>query len=96
MNAISFISGVIIGMIAGMVTMALCNISKRSDEKMNKININEIKCHKLMIAKCGLLSLSCEVDPITESFLYEIKSDNEILATTSVLKIAIEEYNKYL
>ena len=60
----------------------------------NKIDKEEVKTYEITIAKCGLLSLMCEVDPKNEIFFYKIKASSEKIFDTYALSTAIRKFNE--
>ena len=61
----------------------------------NKIDINEVGNYEITITKCGLLSLVCIVYPHINLLVYEVRTSNEKIFETYVLRDAIQKYNEF-
>lgn len=58
-----------------------------------KVEVEEIKTQEVILAKYGLLSLSCEIDPITQTFEYKVFTNQKLIIQTESLQKAVREYN---
>lgn len=60
----------------------------------NKIDINEVGNYEITITKCGLFSLVCVVYPNINLLAYEVRTSEEKIFESYVLRDAIQKYNE--